>query len=200
MTRILTIILLSIQCVFAVEFNIPENWTHKETPKEKPPSIRSIIQVVSPSEDAEVSLSEMDLVMSLDEAAESYVRGMAKKGFQHKTTFNVMHKGYEGKHITGELQLPGIENLIPVSAYIIFTQDRMISAGVVGAEAPSLIDQVLGWIEFPPAAVPLEPLVVKGDSGRSFWEYLGMVSVAGAVGYAISNSIYSRKKQDNKTV
>ncbi len=192
MIRLLTALFLSIQCVCAVEINVPDKWTRKEIPSEMPPSIRTMIQVVSPSEDAEVSLSVMDVVMSLDEAAESYVRGMAKKGFQHKATAKVMHNGYDGRHITGSLLLPGVEDLIPVEAYIVLTPDTMVTAGVFGAEASTLAKQVLSWIDFQDVVAPsTEPTT----TGRSFWEYVGIAIVLGAVCYAIFNSASSQRKK-----
>jgi len=192
MIRLLTALFLTIQCVCAVEINVPENWTRKEIPTEMPPSIRTMIQAVSPSEDAEVSLSVMDVVMSLDEAAESYVRGMAKKGFQHKTTSKIMHNGYDGRHITGSLQLPGIGDLIPVEAYIVLTPDSMVTAGVFGAEASTLAKQVMVWIDFQDIVAPSK---APTTTNRSFWEYVGTTVVFGAVCYAIFNSAWSRRKK-----
>lgn len=192
MIRLFTALFLTIHCVCAVEINVPEKWTRKESPAEMPPSIRTMIQAVSPSEDAEVSLSVMDVVMSLDEAAESYVRGMAKRGFQHKDTSKIVQNGYDGRRITGSLHLPGVEDLIPVEAYIVVTPDSMVTAGVFGAEASTLAKQVLGWIVFQDVVAPSKD---PTTTSRSFWENVGIAVVFGAVCYAIFNSASSRRKK-----
>ena len=174
---------------------MPAEWTRKEIPLELPPSIRTMIQAVSPSEDAEVSISVMEVAMSLDEAAESHVRGMAKKGYKHKSTSKIMRNGYDGRHITGSLMLSGIEDEIPVEAYIVLTHESMVMAVVFGAESSTLAKQVLSWIDFQDVVAPSKHSTA---TGRSFWEYVGIAVVVGAVCYAIFNSASSRRKKSGQ--
>ncbi|MCW1883738.1 hypothetical protein OKA04_03295 [Luteolibacter flavescens] len=195
---LLAALFLNIHVVFALEVNVPEGWSQLEVPSKMPPSIKSMIQVVSPSGDAQASFTEMEVVMSLDEAAEGYVRGMAKGGFQHETTSKVMHEGYESRHIKGVIPIPSSEDKIPVESYIILTQDSMVSAGVTGADASTTINDVLNWIQLPAAAVTPEIEGATKTSGRSFWEYVGSGVVFAAVGYALFAAISSRKTKKDK--
>ena len=193
-------LLFGVNLAHAIEVNVPEDWTPLDVPSEMPTSINSLTKVISPDGNAEASISEMEIVMSLDEAAVSYVRGAAKGGFQHSATTTLMVEGYESRHITGTFPFPDSESEIPVEAYIILTQDTMMSIGVTGLDSSSQIKEVLGWIQFP--VVDTAPTGGKSDvaTGRSLWEYLGMGIVFAAIAYVIINAKSSREKpKENKT-
>jgi hypothetical protein len=198
--RLLAALIFSIGGACAIEVNVPDGWSQLEVPSQRPQTIKSMIRVLAPSGDAEASISEMEVVMSLDEAAESYVRGMAKRGFELQATSAVTHRGHESRHIKGELPLPDSDDKIPIEAYIILTPDSMLSAGVTGSGASSTIEEVLSWIQLPNAVSPSKTTSAAATEGRSIWEYLGMGAVFAAVGYAIVNALSSRKKnRDNKS-
>ena len=74
-------LLFGVNLAHAIEVNVPEDWTPFDVPSEMPTSINSLTKVISPDGNAEASISEMEIVMSLDEAAVSYVSGAAKGGF-----------------------------------------------------------------------------------------------------------------------
>jgi hypothetical protein len=198
--QLLVALLLSIGGVFALGVKVPEGWSKLDVPSQMPPAIKSMIRVSAPSGDAEVWISEMEVVMSLDEAAESYVRGMAKRGFEHQITSTVTHNGHEGRHIKGEITLPDNDDKIPVEAYLVLTPDSLMSAAVTGPRASSTINEVLGWIQTPTAVAPPKTTGAAATEGRSFWEILGMGAVFAAVGYAVVNAISSgKRKRDIQT-
>lgn len=195
---LLLITLLTVSVVRAIEVNVPPGWTSLEVPSERPASIKSMIRVLAPNGDAEVSINELEIVMSLDEAAESFVRGAAKRGFRHSSTSTVTHEGHESRHITGILPLPDSDEELPVEAYVILAPDSMLSAGVTGLGASSKITEVLAWIELPPTGAPPTAEADTATTGRSLWEYLGMGVVFAAVAYAVVNAISRKNKKENK--
>jgi hypothetical protein len=205
MTRfLLAAIFLSIQCVCAIEIRVPDSWSHVEVPSSQvpyqmPPTIRPMIRLVPPSKDGTASISEMKAIVSLNEAAKSYIRGMPMRGITIDSTADVIQNGLEGRHIKGHLSLAGREITFPFEAYILMAGDCILSVEVVSAEASSLINEVLSWIDFQAAVVPSKAPDANGASGRSLWEYLGIVVVLLAIGYAIFNSKRtSKKRSDNK--
>ncbi|MFT3992343.1 MAG: hypothetical protein QM680_13140 [Luteolibacter sp.] len=187
-------LLVTVQVVHAIEVDVPSSWTHLEVPSERPKSIKSMVRVLAPDGNAEVSINDMEILMSLDEAAESFVRGAAKRGFKHSSTSTVEYKEHEGRHITGILPLPDGGGDLPIEAYIIRTPDSMMTASVIGLDASSKINEVLGWIKLPVGGTTTAAKVEVANVGRSLWEYLGIGVVFAAVVYAIINS-KSRKKQ-----
>jgi hypothetical protein len=155
----LAAIFLSIQCACAIEIRAPEGWSQVEVPSEDvpykmPPTIRPMIRLLSPGKDGSVSIREMKLAMSLDEAVKGYVRGMPMRGFTIESTAEVIQDGHEGRHIKGYLSLAGSPNTIPVEVYIIMTQESILSVEVVSTKAPSMITDVLSWIIFKPVTDP----------------------------------------------
>ncbi len=158
-----------------------------------------MVRVLAPNEDFEVSINEMEIVMSLDEAAESFMRGADKRGFRHSSTSEVTHNGYEGRHIIGVLPLlEGTEEL-SIETYIILAPDSMLTVGVTGHEASSQINSVLDWIELPTMEATLETEADAVSKGRSLWEYLGIGLVLAAVGYAVVNANSRKNKKENKS-
>ena len=191
------IFLVAFQVVRAVEVSVPADWTTLEVPSERPASIKSMIRVLAPTEDAEVSINEMEIVMSMDEAAESFVRGAAKRGFTHASTSKVAHDGHEARHITGVLPLPGSDEELPIEAYVILAPDSMLTVAVTGQEASLKINDVLGWIELPTAGATPPTEADVASTGRSLWEYLGMGLVFAAVAYAVINAKSRKNKKEN---
>lgn len=187
-------LLVTAQVVHAIEVDVPSSWTQLEVPSERPASIKSMVRALAPDGDVEASINDMEIVMSLDEAAESFVRGAAKRGFKHSTTSTVEHEGHEGRHIKGILPLPDNGGDLPIEAYIVRTPASMMTASVTGLDASSKIHEVLGWIKFPVAGMTTATKVEAVSAGRSLWEYLGIGVVFAAVAYAVINAQF-RKKQ-----
>jgi hypothetical protein len=155
----LAAIFMSIQCACAIEIRVPEGWSQVEVPSEAvpykmPPLIRPMIRLLPPGKDGSVSIGEMKVDVSLDEAVKSYARGMPMRGFTIESTGKVIQNGHEGRHFKGHLSLAGSPNTIPVEVYIIITQECILSVEVVGAKAPSMINDVLSWIAFKPVTDP----------------------------------------------
>ena len=193
------IFLLTLQVVRAVEVNVPADWATLEVPSERPASIKSMIRVLAPTEDAEVSINEMEILMSMDEAADSFVRGSAKRGFKHVSTTKVTHDGHEARHITGILTLPESEEELPIEAYVILAPDSMLTVGVTGHEAPSKINDVLGWIELTGAESPQAAQADADSTGPSIWERVGLAAVCAAAAYAVGTAISRKNKKENKS-
>jgi hypothetical protein len=155
----LAAIFLCVHCACAVEIRVPEGWSQVEVPSgdvpyKMPPTIRPMIRLSSPGKDGSASIGEMKVIVSLGEAAKSYARGMPMRGFTIQSTAKVIHRGHEGRHIKGYLSLAGIPKTIPVEVYMIMTQECILSVEVVGARAPSMINDVLSWITFKPVTDP----------------------------------------------
>ncbi len=72
------------------------------------------------------------------------------RGFTIESTAKVIQNGHEGRYIKGYLSLAGNPNKIPVAVYIIMTQECILSVEVVSTKAPTMINDVLGWIIFKP--------------------------------------------------
>jgi hypothetical protein len=196
---LLVLLFVAVQIVRAVEVNVPADWTTLEVPSERPSSIKSMIRVLAPAEDAEVSINEMEIVMSMDEAAESFIRGATKRGFRHSSTSKLTHNDHEARHITGTLKLPEGDEELPIEAYIILGPDSMMTVSVTGQKASSMINDVLTWIELPTAETTPTTEPEVATTGRSLWEYLGMGLVIAAVAYAVINANSHKKKKENKS-
>lgn len=197
---ILAAILLGVQYSFAIGIRVPEGWSQVEVPtmqvpNQMPPTVRPMIRLMPPGKAGTVSISEMKVLMSLDEATKTYVRGMPMRGITMETTTGVVLKGHEGKHIKGRLSFSQPPVTIPVEVYIIMTQECILSVEVQSTEASSMINEVLSWIEFQTGAISSKVPDKNATAGRSFWEYLGMGVVLFAAGYAIfSFKLHSKKK------
>lgn len=192
-------LLLSIQCVWAVEIHVPENWSRAEdssaqVPHQMPPAIRPMLRLVPPTQEGGVSVHEMKPLLSLDEAAKTYVRGMPMRGIVVEATGDIIQDGHQGKSIQGNMNIAGTDVVFPVEVRLFVTQESILGVEAVGKEAPAMINEVLGWIEFPPGATPSKAPDRNGKAGRSFWEYLGMGVVLLALIYAVVDSKRSATK------
>ena len=119
-----------------------------------PPTIRPMIRLLSPGKDGSASIGEIKVIVSLDEAAKGFARGMPMRGFTIQSTTKLIHHGHEGRHIKGYLSLAGIPKTIPVEVYLMMTQECILSVEVVGTKAPSMINDVVSWITFKPVTDP----------------------------------------------
>lgn len=203
---ILAAILLGIQYSFAIEIRVPEGWSQVEVPTMQvpyqmpPTTVRPMFRLMPPSKSGTVSISEMKVLMSLDEAAKTYARGMPMRGITIDSATGVVLKGHEGKHIKAHLSFSQPPLTIPVEIYIIMTQKFILIVEVQSTEASSMINEVLSWIDFQADAAPAKEPDANGTAGRSFWEYAGIGVVLLALGYAIFNSKFTHKKRpDNKS-
>jgi hypothetical protein len=148
-----TAIFLSVQCACAIEIRVPEGWSQVEVPSEAapykmPPPIRPMIRLLSPDKDGSASIGQMKVAISLDEAAQSYSRGMPMRGFAVESTAKVIQNGHEGRHVKGYLSLAGNPTRIPVAVYIMMTKECILSVEVVSTKAPTMINDVMSWIIF----------------------------------------------------
>lgn len=189
-----------IQCASAIEIRVPESWSHGEIPPSQvpyqmPPAIRPMIRLIPPIKDGTVSISEMKPIMSLDEAVERYIRGMPMRGISVDSTSNLSQNGHQGRLIKGHMSFAGHEITFPAEAFILVTEDCILSVEVNGKNASSMLNEVLGWIDFQDDAVPSKVRDAGGTAGRSFWEYVGIGIVLLAVGYAIFNSRFTHNKR-----
>ena len=166
-----------------------------EVPYKMPPTIRPMIRLSPPSKIGAASISEMEAVMSLDEASKSYVYGMPMRGITVESTANVTQNGHEGKHLKGYISLAGSSNTFPVETYIIMAPECILSIEVIGPEASSMINEVLSWIDFQKTGVSTKKPKAKESSGRSIWEYVSMAMILVAACYAIFSSVNSRRKK-----
>jgi hypothetical protein len=200
---LLAMLLLSIQCVWAVEIRVPENWSQSEdssaqVPHQMPPAIRPMLRLIPPTKVGGVSVHEMKPLLSLDEAAKTYVRGMPMRGIVVEATGDIVLDGHQGKSIQGHMNLAGADTVFPVEVRLFVTQESILGVEAVGKEAPTMINEVLSWIEFPPAVTPSKAPDRDGKAGRSFWEYLGIGAVLLALVYAVYDSKVSTKKRSEK--
>ena len=187
--RISLIILILCRYTFAVEVSIPEGWSEVEVPSELPETIQSVVKLLSPQQNSEVMVSEVDIVMSMDEAEASHIRGASKGGYKHISTTEVTKLGFTGKKITGEFKTESSNEVIKAETLILLTSDSMIMIGVTGANTKALLSEVLTWIKFSEESPDVSSSEVNVEatlkSGRSFFEYIGMGIVLVAIGYAI---------------
>ena len=191
---ILLFLFVCYQGAFAVEVNIPSGWSKLEIPTKVPPTIRSILKLVSPEQDSEVSITEMDVVMSISDAEASFIRGASRGGYKHISTSDVTKLGFTGKHLVGEFIVEDGGEPIFSETFILLTPDSMISLGVTGDKAGDLLPEVLNWIEVPQSSssVHVEEEVTR-PRGRSPFEYIGIGLVCVAVGYAIFGKKFKSK-------
>lgn len=199
---LLATLFLGIQCIWAVEIRVPENWSRAEdssaqVPHQMPPAIRPMLRLVPPTQEGGVSVHEMKPLLSLDEAAKTYVRGMPMRGIVVEATGDIIQDGHKGKSIQGHMNVAGADVVFPVEVRVFVTQESILGVEAVGKEAPAMINEVLGWIEFPPGATPPKAPDRHGKAGRSFWVYLGMGVVLLAVIYAVVDSKRSAKKRSD---
>ena len=195
-------IFLMIQCACAIEIRIPESWSQGEVPSSEvpfqmPQAIRPMIRLIPPTEDGTASISEMKPLMSLDEATKSYVRGMPMRGISVDATSNVSQNGHDGRRIKGHMSLAGRDITFPVEAFILETEDCILTVEVISKDASSMLNEVLSWIDFQAEPLPAKAPDANGTAGRSFWEYVGIGVVLLAVGYAICNSKFTHKRRSD---
>ena len=190
---ILLNLIFGVHFATALEVNIPPDWTHTPVPSELPSSIKSLVKVLSPEGDAEVSISEMEITKSLDESVTGFVEGAAKGGFQHDSTTSQSLHGYQSRHVSGTFAIPNGGGELSCEAYLVQTQDAIVSIGVTGLNTSARMDEVIGWIRFPAVDEPQSRRIEAIRTHRSFWEYLGMGVVYAAIAYAIINAKRSKK-------
>jgi hypothetical protein len=199
----LAAIFLIAQCAYAVEIRVPESWSEgefqsSEVPYQMPPAIRPMVRLIPPTKDGTVSISQMKPLMSLDEAAKSYIRGMPMRGFAVESSSNVSQSGHEGKRIIGHMSFADRDITFPVEVFILKTEDCILSVEVISKDASSMLNEVLSWIDLQAVPLPAEAPDAKRPTGRSFWEYVGIGAVLLAVGYAIFDSKFTHKIRSDK--
>ncbi len=185
--RIPLILLILSRFTFAVEVSIPDEWSKIEIPSQLPETVQSLVKVLSPEQNSEVMISEMDIVMSMDEAEASHIRGASKGGYKHISTTGVTKLGLTGKQITGEFKSENSNEAIKAEALILLASDSMIMINVTGANTTALLSEVLTWIEIPEESSELNAKAAP-ESSRSLFEYIGMGIVLVAIGYAVFGS------------
>jgi hypothetical protein len=159
-----------------------------------------MIEVTSPENSGSALICQAAGGMSLDEAAKRYVGWMPARGITVESNSKVIYNGLDGRHVKGRLSLAGCGSAIPTELYIISTQESVLSVEVRSAEASSMINQVMSWIEFKNVGNPPRAGNEIASSGRGLFEYLGIGVVFAAVGYAVFNSISTRgKKMGNRS-
>jgi hypothetical protein len=193
---------LIIQCASAIEIRVPESWSQgevppSEVPYQMPPAIRPMIRLIPPTKDGTASISEMKPLISLDEAAKTYIRAMSVRGITVDSTSNVSQNGHEGRRIKGHMSFADRDITFPVEAFILETEDCILSVEVISKSASSMLNEILSWIDFQADAVPAKARDTSGTARRSFWEYVGFGVVLMAVGYAIFNSKFTRNKRSD---
>jgi len=182
--RISLILLVLCRYALAVEVSIPDGWSKMEIPSQLPQTVQSVVKVLSPEQDSEVMISEMDIVMSMDEAEASHIREASKGGYKHISTAGITKLGLTGKQISGEFKSESGNEAIKAEALILLASDSMIMINVTGANTTALLSEVLTWIEIPEESSEVNAEATS-KSGRSLFEYIGIGIVLAAIGYAV---------------
>lgn len=189
---LLIVTLLSSICYGDIEVNIPEDWVPQAIP-ELPPNIHQLHKSLSPDGGAEVLISESDIFEPIDDASESYIRGVKKSSnYKHIKTSVVQLFGEEGRHVQGAFIDTETNSKMLNDTYLLYKNNRGILVGLTTVDSTQTTD-VLSWIDFPEVIDPPK-IIQTTQTPFSIAELLGKLVVWGAVISAIIIIVKSKKK------